>query len=307
MTRRRAGVSVSLLVVLACATLWPGDTAAQETGDLPLPAPPKQEARASVTFPADDVFTPAVADPNEPHFFASVLRVRPQATGQPTTLAAVGFGEEFGLWGQRLEQGGWQVSVQAGVLAQLSLDPATSYALINADYIVGVPLTWRREALSARIRLYHQSSHMGDEYLLLNPTVQRVNLSFEELELVAAYDLTPTGSRAYAGGGFLLKRNPAMRRERLFCGFEWRARRPMRPADVPHLLAATPLVAMELKASAELDWKPSVRLVAGVELARERGQRGLKLLGEYYHGFFPYGQFFRQKIDHFGISVHLAF
>jgi hypothetical protein len=51
------------------------------------------------------------------------------------------------------------------VFAQFDLD-STSDDLLNADYVVGLPLTFRRAGFSARGRFYHQSSHLGDELLL---------------------------------------------------------------------------------------------------------------------------------------------
>ncbi len=46
---------------------------------------------------------------------------------------------------------------------------APSSDLINTDYVVGVPLSWRSGGWSTRVRLYHQSSHLGDEFLLGRP------------------------------------------------------------------------------------------------------------------------------------------
>jgi hypothetical protein len=195
------------------------------------------------------------------------------------------------------------ISCAAGTLVQ-SIDLPS---VLSWRTIVGVPFTWRRDRVSVRLRLYHQNSHVGDEILLLNPGFERVNLSFEEPEGVAAYDLGGNRARVYAGGGLLLKRHPAMKRPRLLCGIEWHGRRRRLFSGQQRRLEITPVLSAELKAFGELDWKPNLRVVGGVELARERGERGVRILAEYYHGSFPYGQFFEQKVDHFGVGVHLAF
>ena len=36
-------------------------------------------------------------------------------------------------------------------------------------------------------------------------------------------------------------------------------------------------------------------------------KRRFRILANYYHGFNPYGQFFNQKIESFGIGFYLAF
>ena len=59
----------------------------------------------------------------------------------------------------------WQLSISGAVFAQFNLD-ASSMDLINADYIIGFPLSYRNGSWSARARLFHQSSHLGDDFLL---------------------------------------------------------------------------------------------------------------------------------------------
>jgi hypothetical protein len=61
---------------------------------------------------------------------------------------------------------------------------APSTDLINTDYVVGIPLSWRSGLFSTRVRLYHQSTHLGDEFVLHNPGVNRVNYSYEEAEAI---------------------------------------------------------------------------------------------------------------------------
>jgi hypothetical protein len=63
-----------------------------------------------------------------------------------------------------------------------------SLSLINADYFIGLPLTYINDKFSARLRLFHESSHLGDEFLLETPKIKRVNPSMEGLDLSVAYE-----------------------------------------------------------------------------------------------------------------------
>lgn len=63
-----------------------------------------------------------------------------------------------------------------------------SLSLINADYFVALPLTYIDGRFSARLRVFHQSSHLGDEFLLEHPQLRRVNPSMEGLDLAFAYE-----------------------------------------------------------------------------------------------------------------------
>jgi hypothetical protein len=54
----------------------------------------------------------------------------------------VGFGESFGVVGQRNGCDRWQVGILGGVFAQFNLD-SSFMDLINADYVIGIPVSWR--------------------------------------------------------------------------------------------------------------------------------------------------------------------
>jgi hypothetical protein len=141
---------------------------------------PADEQNGFVPLPRGDVFCGLLADPKRPHSFASYLRGTSPTL--KTDVAAVGVGENFGLF----RWGGLQLGIEAGIFSQFDLR-TPSYDLVNADYIIGLPITFRYSGFSARMRVYHQSSHLGDEYLLRGPSVQpeRENLSFESLEAVS--------------------------------------------------------------------------------------------------------------------------
>jgi len=57
--------------------------------------------------------------------------------------------------------GAWEVAIAAGLFSQFNMASATN-DLIDADYRIGLPLTYRRGAFASRFQLYHQSSHLGD-------------------------------------------------------------------------------------------------------------------------------------------------
>lgn len=127
--------------------------------------------------------------------------------GQETTATSVGYGGQYGLvrWPTSDDAAnGWQLNLAAAVFAQFDLG-TPSNNLINADYTVGLPLTYRRGRDCFRLKVYHQSSHLGDEYLLRQQT-EPVSLSYEALEAVYARDIGTT--RAYAGGEYFFHRRP---------------------------------------------------------------------------------------------------
>jgi hypothetical protein len=264
---------------------------------------PQAEARGYVPLPQGDVFCPLVADPKAIRSFASYLRETSEEA--ETDVASVGISDQFGLvrWGRGAGDG-VQVSLQAGVFAQFDLD-APSFDLLNADFLVGIPITWRRGGSSLRARVYHQSSHIGDEFLLRGdpPDFRRENLSFESLELLLSQD---TGIlRLYAGGEYLVNRSPAdLARTVAHGGAELR---PQGGVDFGRLGSVRPLVAVDVKSADEQEWKPAVSVRAGLDVGRPR--EGLasggrwSLLAEFYHGPSPYGQFYREEVRLVGVGM----
>lgn len=137
-------------------------------------------------LPEQAMFAPLLADPRQPRFSMSYQRY--EIGDAPFNAASVAFGEYFGLASGFLgKNGSSQIGIQGAVFALFKFD-GPSNDLVNADYWIGFPLTYRRGRDSYLLRLYHQSSHLGDEFLLGNPGVTRINLSYEDAELLGSYE-----------------------------------------------------------------------------------------------------------------------
>ena len=267
-------------------------------------------------FPDNDVFRPPLADLKQPRFFATlqathILNPNPAVNiGSTVTVGSVGAGENFGLVGRRNGCDGWQVGILAGVFAQFNMD-SDSEDLINADYVIGLPVSWRRGLFSTRVRLYHQSSHLGDEFVLGNPGFQRVNLSFEEVEAILSLD-TPGGwGRVYAGGGYLVHREPAsLDPIKVQWGLELRGpayHSPILGRVLPDL-RLVPVFGVDFKTFEQQDWVLNTNVAGGLEWNRVGSSRRVRFLVNYYNGFSPYGQFFEQsKLRAVGFGLYLEF
>lgn len=260
-------------------------------------------------FPENDVFRPLLADPKQPRFFATWQATRDRANNTSANVGSVGLGDNIGLLGRRNGCNGWQVGLLGGVFAQFNLD-APSFDLINADYVIGIPVSWRRGLFSTRVRLYHQSSHLGDEFLLGNPQFNRVNLSFEAIEAIVSLD-TPGGwGRVYAGGNTLIHREPTtLDRNGVQWGGELRGPTIVAPIVGRQLpsLRLTPVLGADFKSFEELRWIINSSVMGGLEWTKAGAYRRLSLLVNYYHGFVPYGQFFAQKVEMVGVGLYFSF
>jgi hypothetical protein len=250
-------------------------------------------------LPRNRLFEPLSADPRWPHFAASFLRI----DGAPElhNAAAVSFGEIFPLLATDAPWGGrWQIGILGSVFALFDTG-SPSEDLINNDYFVGVPVEWRNGPWSAQARYLHQSSHLGDEFLLRGTGVKRVNLSFEQADLRLSYDLDES-FRLYGGGGRILRSEPHLHPWLFQAGGEYSS-----PRTLLHGLLR-PVAALDLQSREFQDWSPDVSARAGFEIDTPlTAGRKVQLLIEYYNGRSPNGQFLNESIEYYGVGAHFYF
>jgi hypothetical protein len=304
----RSAVSASLGLIVAI-----GPTAAirgQDTARVSYPARcgaggPTVERGHYVPLPHGDVFCPLIADPKATRSF--VIYQRGNEADLATDIGAVGIADQFPFFRAAAGQvgNGVQLGLAGAVFAQFDVGSA-SYDLLNADYIIGLPLTYRVGAFSGRARVYHQSSHLGDELLLRENPPSRENLSFESAELLLSADLLAV--RAYGGGEYFFHRDPIDLPDRLaHVGIEVRPR----PAASFGAVAVGRLVgAVDVKLVNDSTTRTGVSARAGFEFGRpgdvDVPARRWSVLAEYYDGPAPYGQFHRRKVRLTGIGFHFT-
>lgn len=245
-------------------------------------------------LPEQVLFAPLIADPRQPRFSLSYQRYK--ISMQKFSAASVAFGEYFALAGDFLGlPGNSQVGIQGAVFALFNLDTPSS-DLINADYWIGIPVTYRQGSWSFLARIYHQSSHLGDEFILDNPTVRRINLSYEDVVTLVSYEWEKL--RIYGGGGYIISSDPELAPKHLQAGIELVFPHAVRGFDF--------MTALDVQSSQELDWDNSYSFQAGFQL-KNRGNRRVRLMYEYFDGHSPNGQFFRDRLSYNGIGVYFKF
>jgi hypothetical protein len=262
------------------------------------------EAMGTHVFPQDEHFCPIIADPKQPRSFLALLGGQFATLDDPedpasTTIGSVGLGDRFGLirWGGTRPGDGFQLSLMGAIFAQFDLGTAST-DLINADYLIGFPLTYRHSGTTARLRLYHQSSHLGDEYLLRDQEIQRENRSFESVELILSQEVGAL--RVYGGGEMLFRREPdSLDRMLGHAGVELHTGTGVVSA----------VAGIDVKFSEQQDYSPAWSARAGLRIAptARTGHpvRRILILAEYYNGPSPYGQFFQDEIRYAGVGLHV--
>jgi hypothetical protein len=285
-------------VIFVFAFLAAAPVSAEQGRD---PAAIADDRHTKTSFlPAGDVFKPLIIDIKMPRFFVSVRQYGYRDTS--FTIAAVGVGELFGLHRSvDIDAGSaWQISIVGGLQAQFNLD-ASSKDLINTDYFVGVPFSYRHDAMSYRIHLYHQSSHLGDEYLIhSSPT--RMEFSYEALNAVQSYELSTW--RGYYGGEVILRKEPhTLKTLSVQGGIEYYG-------SLPTWGRGVPVAGLDVKSTEEHDWAINTSISAGLEFrGSPDSDRYIRVVLEYYRGHNPHGQFYTDgtRMQFYGVGVYMGY
>lgn len=299
-----AGLEVEVLapadVVAAPEPAPPAAVVEPERRDEP-PVPPEHEVTlvsgGQGWLPPEALFGDLIADPRWPRFSASLQSYHRDP--ELDTVFSANFGATLPVYGWTAWGGQWQIGAQAGVFSIFDLE-SDSFDLINADYLVGAPLQVRYGDFSGQLRVYHDSSHLGDEYVL-RERVDRVNLSYEVLDALLSYELFDV-LRVYGGGGAIVRSEPDLDPWLAQAGLELISPDPL----IGNLLY--PVAAFDFQTAEELDWDQNYSVRAGLEVRTEvLEERRLQFLLEYFNGRSPHGQFYDRSLEYFGAGLHFFF
>jgi hypothetical protein len=148
----------------------------------------------ALTF--DDSFEEGVFLPELSPFFPTML-AQPHILGYSVgyrrydkiykSLHPVSIGDQFSLYQFKIGSSArLYLGIEACVWAIFEAK-TKSLSLINSDYYIAFPLTYIKNGFVARLRVYHQSSHLGDEFLM-ESSIVRVNPSMEVVDLSLAFE-----------------------------------------------------------------------------------------------------------------------
>jgi len=197
-------------------------------------------------------------------------------------------------------QGDLQLEVEAGAFCVFSHDSA-DFPMQNADYYAGMPLSYAAGPWSFRLRGYHVSSHLGDEYMEHHPHKWRRNKSFEAIDFFTAYKRNHL--LLYGGPGLVVHSDAEMHIEPFYLeyGMELRGWKH-------HFtqLFGQPFFAMHFRNGQEHHFHFDSTFAVGYEWGKIQGfGRKIRLFFEFHHGYSPDGQFSRKKSDY--IALRLAY
>ena len=246
------------------------------------------------------LFQPLIADPKWPRFTLAYQYDLKSSVVRRHAFAP-NFGASFSLYritDQEKDQE-WELSMQAGLFGLMDIGRNPT-ALINADYFVGVPISYRSGAFTTLLRPYHISTHLGDEFMLTpeGKKIKRINLSYEGIDLILSYNIN--AFRVYGGGGYLVHKEPSyIKPLKIQIGAEYYSAYTFMDGRL------RPVSGIDVKADQNGSWSPGVSIKTGVQIENSALiSNKLQVMLEFYSGRSMHGQFYRDKIQTIGIALH---
>lgn len=268
----------------------------------------RQHGLWGIWFPeGPPAFRPFIAAPHQVTFSVG-WRFNDRFLGD--NLVPVSFGDTFpifrwiDIWYLR---GDLQFEIEGALWA--IFDPLhDSSPLIDADYYVGFPLTYLFGNWAFRVRGYHVSTHIGDEFLLDHPHFDRRNPSIEAFDFYISNQFTKD-IRLYGGVGWVACQDDSYRVGPFYAemGAEIRIS-ALGYRDYCNRLYGEPFFAMDFYYQSHFKHHINSNFAVGYEWGKVSGlRRKLRIYVEYHDGYCLEGQFTKSPTHYVGIGASYGF
>ncbi|MBI3564361.1 MAG: DUF1207 domain-containing protein [Elusimicrobia bacterium] len=258
-------------------------------------APP---AAASVDlFPRpNEIFPVLTADPRRIQLSASYHRFEGRDESD------IGLGHAWGLMRGRagdMQDWLWETDLEGMAFSRFTLGGGIN-EFQTVDFYAGLPLTARRGDVSFKGTLFHESSHLGDDWIRRTGSTG-YRFSTEGLQAQAAIDPLPV-LRLYGGARYLLHTVPSPARWSAQAGLELTSEDLRWSKEVPTRL----FLAEDLQWRERAAWNADSHLVVGVKFGfKESPSRAMRVGAGWYDGHSAFGQFFARRERWLDLSAAL--
>ena len=170
---------------------------------------------------------------------------------------------------------GFQLDAEGAALARLTPLPLSS-PMEAMDYRFGFVGTWRRGGVAIKAGYSHLSSHLGDEFLLINPTFHRENYVRDSVVMGITYDLAADW-QIYSEISDAVGAEAGAKPVELQYGIQYS---PYGPSG----MRGTPFMAINGHTRQEFHWTTSVNVEAGWQWRGKYSPHLWRAGVQYYNG-----------------------
>jgi len=273
-----------------------GAPAPGDPGHLVLDLPPSTPISWSWHFlPKGLVFPAYLAGGRESRFGAQWVYVEDLGWTLDSTLGAhlglIRFGTHDPIYPE-----GFQIDVEGAAFPRLAMGYERD--LVAVDFRIGIPLSYRHGRFETKLACYHLCSHLGDEWLIRYPALNRINFARDALVLAVAVRPVPA-VRLYAEAGWAFLTEGGSEPWEFQFGVDLS---PVGPTG----RWFTPFLAVNTRLRQEVDFSGNFTAQAGLQWSGPSG--GLLRFGaHYFNGLTDYYEFFREHEEQIGLGMWYDF
>lgn len=269
------------------------------TGETTDVEPPRKPKGGVVVSPATLLYPPYLACSHNPLFAIQMQRYpETDVKAAGSQRFSLRMGGRFGIlrWPSATDpERGVQIDFEAGYTGQFDLENHTDN--LGYDGIYGFQVSWTAlEDLALRLRTFHASSHLGDEYM---EESQRDRIGYTREGLAIGASWAPAeGWRTYLEAGYAIPPGdkPFIERLHAQCGLEYFSPLVFRN-DKLGWYAVTDLSAYE-----ENDWDVNLTLQTGIYMPVPEARRRYRFGIEFYDGRSHIGELSMDNERYFALS-----
>lgn len=256
-------------------------------------------ARSTNWFPRGNLYPTIRLDHRESQISGSLYAMHASNQWQNRAFGIFSLGLRSNLvrWGhaaQRASELGFELCAYTQFIFE---DPFRELetSLFNIDFKIGVHYQYKLERWRFRGRLYHLSSHLGDDFLIRNRIegFKENSRIYEVVEFSAAWE--NRWWQLYATPGIII--HSAYPRKPFLGQTGVQFVYPIGEKDWIRWVGGA-----DLKIEQELDFRPGLHFGAGIGIGKKR-RFPFTIMADYYNGFLPYSLFDRIAIQWVGLSL----
>lgn len=259
-----------------------------------------QEKNSIGFFPNKVLFKPLLFDPIEAQSYGYFTRKRTEGHSDSGLYApfSFGFNKPIYQWSETK-----QLNMDASVFTQFDMfgeNGKFHRYMRNADYKISLSYNWQKNNWQFRLRGFHISSHLGDDYLLHNGLdVYKNNpVNYEQLDIMAAYK--KDSWRYYGGIGYGIRPTFRVGDERRRLAFQLGAmyEKQLKKKNKSFVLG------IDNRILAQNNFYPGTKIGSGFGFHLPNYDKTFYLLLEVYNGHTPYGKFEAQRCRWLGLGFN---
>jgi hypothetical protein len=255
-----------------------------------------QKDSTLILFPGSRIFPVLILDPLECQVMGGSYFLS-QSERKLSLYSTVNLGFNKVVFAKHSENISWEFNFGAAAFSQFDLikedDGSYLAGFMNTDFKISADYTIQRKNNLMRLRTFHISSHLGDDYVQrhADTLINDKSVNYEQVDLTYLRNLG--NNYFYAGAGYIYTKNVFRERLSFLGGGLLNFGKP-RPVNL--------FTGLDFKLLAENSFTPDIRTAFGFSFNR-RSESIFRIWLEYYSGRLPYSTIDYGRVKWFGLAM----